>query len=94
MCFKHELKNGPMRILAAAVWLKLKRKYFSVGTAKEACELFQVRAKQVSRILMGRKYLGGKKAPVQRGKKRKDAPPTDTTKGTKKSRDDGGRPLN
>ena len=27
-CFKHEPKNGLMRILAAAVWLKLKRKYF------------------------------------------------------------------
>ena len=52
-CFKHKPKNGPMRILAAAVWLKLKRKYFSVGMAKEACELFQVRAKQLSRVLMG-----------------------------------------
>ena len=27
-CFKHEPMNGLMRILAAAVWLKLKRKYF------------------------------------------------------------------
>ena len=27
-CFKYELKNGLMRILAVAVWLKLKRKYF------------------------------------------------------------------
>ena len=44
-CFKHKPKNGPMRILAAAVWLKLKRKYFSTGTAKEACELFQFRVR-------------------------------------------------
>ena len=44
-CFKHEPRNGSMRILAVAVWLKLKRKYFSMGLAKEACELFQVRAK-------------------------------------------------
>ena len=43
-CFKHKPKNGPMRILAVAVWLKLNRKYFSMGMAKEACELFQVRA--------------------------------------------------
>ena len=41
-CFKHKLKNGPMRILAVTVWLKLKRRYFLMGTAKEACELFQV----------------------------------------------------
>ena len=76
VCFKHEPKNGPMRILAVAVWLKLKRKYFLTGMAKEACELFQVRAKQLSRVLMGHKYLGGKKTPVQKGKgkKRKDAP--------------------
>ena len=47
-----------------------------MGTVKEACELFQVRAKQLSRVLTGHKYLGGKKTPVQkeRGKKRKDAP--------------------
>ena len=50
-CFKHKLKNGLMRILAVAVWLKLKRKYFLMGMAKEACELFQVRAKQLSRVL-------------------------------------------
>ena len=63
---------------------------------KKACELFQVRAKQLSRVLMGCKYLGGKKTPAQKGKgkKRKDAPPADTTKGTKKSRDDRDEPLN
>ena len=70
------------------------RKYFPAGTVKEACKLFQVRAKQLSRVLMGHKYLGGKKTPAQRGKKRKDAPPADITKGTKKSRDDRGKPLN
>ena len=79
-----------MRVLAVAVWLKLKRKYFSTGTAKEACELFQVRVKQLSRVLTGCKYLGGKKTSAQKewGKKRKDGPPADTAKGTKKSRDD------
>ena len=35
VCFKHKLKNGPTRILAVAVWLKLKRKYFSTGMAKK-----------------------------------------------------------
>ena len=74
-CFKHEVKNGLTRILAVAVWLNLKR-YFSMGMAKEACELFQVRAKQLSRVLTGCKYLGGKKPSLQKewGKKRKDTP--------------------
>ena len=61
-CLAHELKNGPTCILAAAVWLKLNRKYFNEGTAKEACDRFEVRAKQLSRVLMGRKYLGGTQA--------------------------------
>ena len=61
-CLAHELKNGPTCILAVAVWLKLNRKYFNEGTAKEACDRFEVRAKQLSRVLMGRKYLGGTQA--------------------------------
>ena len=76
-CLAHELKNSPTQILAAAVWLKLNRKYFNEGMAKEACDRFEVRAKQLSRVLMGRKYLGGTQArkckateelPVQRKK--------------------------
>ena len=71
-CLAHKLKNSPTHILAVAVWLKLNRKYFNEGTAKEACDRFEVRAKQLSRVLTGRKYLGGTQA-----KKRKatDEPP-------------------
>ena len=58
-CMKHEPWNGPPRILAAAVWLKLQRKLFNKGMAKEACELFGVRAKQLSKVITGKKYLGG-----------------------------------
>ena len=47
-CMRHEPRNGPTHILAAAVWLKLKRKFFNQGTTTEACELFDVRAKQLS----------------------------------------------
>ena len=47
-CLKHEPRNGPTRILIAAVWLKLSHKYFNEGTAREACERFNVRAKQLS----------------------------------------------
>ena len=76
-CLAHELKNDPTHILAAVVWLKLNRKYFNEGTTKEACDRFEIRAKQLSRVLTGRKYLGGtqarkckaaKEPPVQRKK--------------------------
>ena len=62
LCLAHEPKNGPTHILAAAVWLKLNHKYFNEGTAKEACNRFEVRAKQLSQMLTGRKYLGGTQA--------------------------------
>ena len=61
-CLKHEPRNGPTHILMAAVWLKMSQKYFNEGTVKEACELFNVRAKQLSRVLTGKKYLGGTQA--------------------------------
>ena len=61
-CLKHEPQNSPTCILTAAVWLKMSCKYFNEGTAKEACERFNVRAKQLSRVLNGRKYLGGTQA--------------------------------
>ena len=61
-CLAHEPRNGPTRILTAAVWLKMLKKYFNEGTAKEACERFDVRAKQLSRVLTGKKYLSGTQA--------------------------------
>ena len=53
-CLAHKPRNGPTDILTAAVWLKMLRKYFNKGTAKEACEWFDVRAKQL--------YQGGTQA--------------------------------
>ena len=41
-CLAHEPQNGLTCILTAAVWLKLSKKYFNEGTAKEACEHFDV----------------------------------------------------
>ena len=61
-CLAHEPQNGPTHILTAAVWLKMSKKYFNKGTAKEVCKRFDVRAKQLSRVLTGRKYLGGTQA--------------------------------
>ena len=73
VCLAHEPKNGPTKILTTAVWLKLWQKYFNQGTGMEACQLFNVQAKQLLRVLTGRKYLGGgdKKGtgPRTRGKK-------------------------
>ena len=61
-CLAHKPRNGPSHILATAVWLKMNHKYFNEGMAKEVCERFDVRAKQLSRVLTGRKYLGGTQA--------------------------------
>ena len=71
-CLKHEPRNGPTCILTAALWLKMSQKYFNEGTAREACEQFNVRAKQLSQVLTGRKYLGGTQA---RKCKATDEPP-------------------
>ena len=49
----------PTRLLAAVVWLHLKCKFFNGGTAKEACTTFEVWAKQLSKLLSGKVYLGG-----------------------------------
>ena len=61
-CLVHEPRNGPTHILTAAMWLKMSKKYFNEGTAKEAWEHFDVRAKQLLRVLMGKKYLSGTQA--------------------------------
>ena len=49
----------PTRLLAAAVWLHLKCKFFNGSTTKEACTMFEVQAKQLSKLLSGKVYLGG-----------------------------------
>ena len=59
-------RNGPTCILAATVWLKMCQKYFNSGTVKEACEAFVVRAKQLSHVLMGQKYLSRASSKVDK----------------------------
>ena len=51
-----EPQYGPTRLL---VWLCLKCKFFNGGTTKEACTTFEVWAKQLSKLLSGKVYLGG-----------------------------------
>ena len=69
-----EPKNNPTRLLAVALWLKLKLHYLNSGTAKEVCQTFSVTAKMLSKILSGKRYLsssGKAKGPKERLKKRK-----------------------
>ena len=54
-----EPQYGPTWLLAAAIWLCLKCKFFNGGTAKEACTTFEVWAKQLSKLLLVKVYLGG-----------------------------------
>ena len=60
---------GPTRLLAAVVWLHLKHKFFNGGTTKEACTTFEVQAKQLSKLLLGKVYLGGS-AGAAKGKRK------------------------
>ena len=54
-----EPQFGPTQLLAAAIWLHLKCKFFNGGMAKEACTTFEVWAKQLSKLLLVKVYLGG-----------------------------------
>ena len=54
-----EPQYRPTQLLAAAIWLHLKCKFFNGGTTKEACTMFEVWAKQLSKLLSGKVYLGG-----------------------------------
>ena len=38
-------KYGPTWLLATAIWLRFKSKFFNEGTVKEACRKFEVREK-------------------------------------------------
>ena len=60
---------GPTRLLAAAVWLHLKCKFFNGSTTKEACTTFEGWAKQLSKLLSGKVYLGGS-AGAAKGKRK------------------------
>ena len=42
---------GPTWLLAAAIWLRFKHKFLNEGTGKEACRKFEVREKQLLKIL-------------------------------------------
>ena len=54
-----EPQYGPTQLLAAAIWLHLKHKFFNGSTTKEACTMFEVWAKQLFKLLSGKVYLSG-----------------------------------
>ena len=58
---EREPENGATCLLAAAIHLKFEHKYINGGVVKNVCEKFKVRAKQLSKIMTGRKYLSGRK---------------------------------
>ena len=64
-----EPRYRPTRLLAAAVWLCLKCKFFNGSTTKEACTTFEVWVKQLSKLLSGKVYLGGS-AGATKGKQK------------------------
>ena len=98
VAMEQQPKNGSTRILVAVVWLKLNCKFFNAGTAKQACELFKVQVKQLSRVLTGRKYLGRDKkktqqaGPKEQGKKQKSAKSHTTVKQVDDDDDDDNDP--
>ena len=53
-----EPKNSPTRLLAAAVYYKLKRRFLNEGT--EAVNKFNVNRKALGKIQSGKRYLGGR----------------------------------
>ena len=63
-----ELKNSPICLLAATLYLKLQKQFFNEGTQGDVADKFQVNTKALSRILTGQRYLGGTQ---QKAEKRK-----------------------
>ena len=57
--FAQEPRQNATRLLPPVVWIKLSRWYLNEGSANDACQLFDVQAKQLSKVLSGKVYLRG-----------------------------------
>ena len=57
---RNEPRNNPTRLLAVVTYFKLKRLFLYEGTMRETEERFHVQSKQLSKLLSGKHYLGGK----------------------------------
>ena len=65
---RKEPRNNTTRLLAALVYLKLKKRYLNEGTWADMAEKCDVKPKALSKLISGHKYLGGKdkKPPTKR----------------------------
>ena len=66
-----EPRNNPTWLLAAVVYLKLKRLFLNEGTRRETEEKFLVHSKQLSKLLSRKSYLGGKDRKSMAKRRRK-----------------------
>ena len=69
-----EPKNSSTRLLAAAVYYKLKRRFLNKGTQTEAVSKFNVNGKALGKILTGKRYLGGRDRKMVMKQKSQPAP--------------------
>ena len=58
-CLSWEPKNSPTWLLVVVVLLRLKRKYMNSSMAIDACKMFNISVKTLSKVLLGKKYAGG-----------------------------------
>ena len=78
---RNEPKNNPTRLLAAVTYFKLKRLFLGEGTMRETEEKFQVHSKQLSKLLSGKRYLGGKDKKIAPKRRRKSLSSSTAVKG-------------
>ena len=78
---QNEPKNNPTWLLAAVTYFKLKRLFLYEGTMKETKERFHVHSKQLSKLLSGKCYLGGKDRRSEPKRRRKSLSSSKAVKG-------------
>ena len=68
---QNEPRNNPTWLLVVVTYFKLKRLFLYEGSMRETEERFHIQSKQLSKLLSGKRYLGGKdrKSVAKRGKK-------------------------
>ena len=78
---RNEPKNNPTRLLAVVTYFKLRRLFLGEGTMRETEERFQVHSKQLSKLLSGKRYLGGKDKKIAPKRRRKSLSSSTAVKG-------------
>ena len=78
---RNEPKNNPTRLLVVVTYFKLRRLFLGEGTMRETEERFQVHSKQLSKLLSGKRYLGGKDKKIAPKRRRKSLSSSPAVKG-------------